>query len=256
MCSFDSTSRLTKCLLLIKTRLKQRNITYKQLADKLGISVTTVKRQLNANDIAFNKLILICDAGGISFTEVWQGVEAQKPAHTTFTKVQDEAFCRLPQLYQYFTELFYNKKSPKQVQIENKLTDASSYLYLRKLEDIGLLSLSTSGKVTFLVSAPLGFMKNTKFVFKEFQKGLLDVSNRLANADQYEDFIIVKPLILPAEIRTKMYKEVVDLVSRYAEFSERYYSDSDHPCNHLVICDYRKNDNSVAFPITNLDGVE
>lgn len=247
-----SSKKLQQCLLLLKRKLKDQDITYQQLANRLDVSLLTVKRQLNSEDIAFSKLLAICDSVGIEFHEIWQQVEAQKPAHTMFTKEQDDAFCRFPSLYQYFIELFLNKKSPQEIQIENRLTAASSYLYLRKLEEIQLLSLSVGGKVSFLVSAPLGFTKSTKFVFKEIQNALFEVSNRLVDDKNYEDFVLVKPLILPDELRVKLYKETVDLVSRYAELSESYFSQSEHPSHHLVVCGYRKDDINLAFKIINI----
>jgi len=246
-----SSKKLQQCLLLLKQKLKDQGITYQQLANRLDVSLLTVKRQLNSEDIAFSKLLAICDSAEIEFHEIWQQVEAQKPAHTMFTKEQDNAFCRFPNLYQYFVELFLNKKSPQQIQIENSLTTASSYLYLRKLEELELLSLSVGGKVSFLVSAPLGFKKSTKFVFKEIQNALFEVSNRLVDDEKHEDFVLVKPLILPDELRTKMYKETVELVSRYAELSERYFLQSGHPLHHLVVCGYRRDDIHLGFKIIN-----
>lgn len=244
--------KLQQFLFLLKRKLKDQNITYQQLANRLGVSLLTVKRQLNSEEIAFSKLLAICDSVGIEFHEIWRQVEAQKPEHTMFTKEQDNAFCRFPNLYQYFVELFVNKKNPQQIQIEHKLTAASSYLYLRKLEEIQLISLSVGGKVSFLVSAPLGFMKSTKFVFKEIQNALFEVSNRLFEDKNHEDFVLVKPLILPDELRAKMYTETMELVSRYAELSERYFTQSEHPSHHFVVCGYRKDDINLGFKITNI----
>jgi transcriptional regulator with XRE-family HTH domain len=248
--------KLKLCLSLLKQELREQKITYQQLADRLGVSLLTVKRQLNSTDIAFSKLIAICDAAGIEFSQIWHQIEAQKPAHTIFTKEQDATFCSYPHVYQYFVELFFNKKSTKQIQIENELTAASSYIYLRKLEEIDLISLSPNNKVTFLVSEPLGFAINTKFVFKEFQNALIEVSNRLIEPDKYEDFVIVKSLTLPDELRSKMYKETVELVSRYAELSESYFMHSSHPQHQLLICGYNKGDVNLGIKIINVQRLD
>ncbi len=149
--------KLARCLSLLKTHLKDNNITYQNLADKLGISLLTIKRQLNAEDIALSKLLALCDASGVLFSELWQQVEQHKAMHTTYSKEQDEAFCRYPHLYQFFVEMFYNKKQPEQIERENSLSPASTHIYLRKLEQVGLISLSAKGAVSFLVSEPLGF---------------------------------------------------------------------------------------------------
>jgi len=74
---------------------------------------------------------------------------------------------------------------------------------------------------------------------KEIQKALVDVSEKLISERDDEPFVIVKPLILTEELRHKMYEEIKELVSRYAELSERYFSELPHPAGQLVICDYK-----------------
>lgn len=238
-----STLKLKNCLDVIKKRLKQKRITYQQIADKLGVSLLTIKRQLNADDIAFVKLLSLCDAAGLSLTEILSDIEDTKAKHSSFTEEQDLAFCENECLFHYFAELFFNKKSPQNIETEYHLTQASTYRYLRKLEDIGLISLSVKGNVTFLVEAPIGFVESAQFVFKEIENALKLVAGRLSKASQYNDFVVVKPLTLPTEIRDQMFREIADIVSSYAELSERFYLMSDYPVSSLVVCGY--NDKNV-----------
>lgn len=235
----ESTLKLNSCLKLIKKHLKRKNITYQQLADKLDVSLLTIKRQLNSDDIAFSKLLSLSEASGVSLTELLQAAEEKTVKHTSFTEYQDLTFCRHPSVYLYFVELFNNHKTPAQIESQYELTPASTHIYLRKLEEIGLISLSAKGYVTFLVEAPLGFAESTNFVYKEFEKALIEVSSRLSEAEKNEDFVVVKPLTLPDELRNKMYKEIVDVISTYAEVSERFYNNSEHPPSTMVACGYR-----------------
>ena len=41
------------------------------------------------------------------------------------------------------------------------------------------------------------------------------------------------------ELREKMYQELWEIVSRYAELSERYFIQSEHPVFNLVVCGYQ-----------------
>ncbi|WP_395344273.1 hypothetical protein PN836_005765 [Ningiella sp. W23] len=235
--------KLKNCLDEIKKRLKEKRITYQQIADNLDVSLLTIKRQLNADDIAFVKLLSLCDAAGLSLTEILSEIEDTKAKHTSFTEEQDLAFCENECLFHYFAELFFNKKPPKNIQSEYHLTQASTHRYLRKLEDIGLISLSAKGNISFLVEAPIGFVESAQFVFKEIENALKVVAGRLSNVSQFNDFVIVKPLTLPTEIRDQMFREIADIVSSYAELSERFYLMSDCPVTSLVVCGY--NDKNV-----------
>jgi transcriptional regulator with XRE-family HTH domain len=233
-----STLKLKNCLGEIKKRLKEKRITYQQIADNLGVSLLTIKRQLNADDIAFVKLVSLCDAAGLSLTEILSDIEDTKVQHTSFTEEQDLAFCENECLFHYFAELFFNKKSPQKIQSEYHLTQVSTHRYLRKLEDIGLISLSVKGNASLLVEAPIGFVESTQFVFKEIENSLKVVAGRLSKASQFNDFVVVKPLTLPTELKEQMCKEIADIVSNYAELSERFYQMSDYPSSSLVVCAY------------------
>lgn len=244
---------LKNCLSEIKIQLKAKRITYQQIADKMGVSLLTVKRQLNADDITFIKLLSLCDAVGLSLTEILSELQDKKVAHTSFTEKQDLAFCENESLYYYFSELFFNKKSPQKIESEYSLTSSSTYRYLRKLEDIGLISLSVRGKISFVVKAPIGFADSTKFIFKEIKNALHEVAGRLINASKFKDFVVVKPLKLPAEIQDQMNKELVDIVSNYAELSERFYADSKNPVTSVVICAYQSQPVKKPLPIKNFE---
>ncbi|MFC3121179.1 hypothetical protein [Agaribacter flavus] len=249
----EASLQVKNCLVEIKKQLKEKRMTYQQIADKLGVSILTVKRQLNADDLGFKKLLCLCDAAGLSLTEILSEIEDKKVRHTSFTEEQDLAFCENESLYHYFTELFFNKKSPEIIQSNYHLTPASSHRYLRKLEDIGLISLSIKGKVSFLVEAPIGFVESTQFVLKEIENALQTVSKRLAEASKFEDYIVVKPLSLPNALLKQMHNEIEDIVSHYAELSERFYVGLEYPHTSLVICGYNNQTVKSSPTIKNFD---
>ena len=235
----ETIRKLKNCQQLIKNHLKQNNISYQQLSAVLNVSLLTVKRQLNGDDIAFSKLLDLCDASGCSLSELLLEADKQVVTHTFFTAEQDLAFCRHPSLFLYFSALFYELKSPEEIATEYALTRASSHIYLRKLETIGLISLSAKGSVSFLVQAPLGFSEDSQFAYKDFENALIEVSGRLAQSSKNEDYVLAKPMKLPDELRHKMLNEVYKVVSSYSELSERFYNESNQPLSALVVCGYK-----------------
>jgi len=232
-------NKIRSCLTLIKEQVKASKVGYQELAQRLGVSVLTIKRQLNADEIAMSKLLALCDAAEIDFAHVWQQVEQRKVEHTVFTQEQDKAFYFNPHLFHYFLELFSAKQTPEQIQQNWNICSASTHVYLRKLETLGLLQLSATGKPNFLISEPIGFGNGSLNIIKHIQQGLIDVSDKLITPREDEPFVIVKPMQLSEELRNKMYDEIKGLVSRYAEISERYYLTSDVPAYQLVCCDYK-----------------
>jgi transcriptional regulator with XRE-family HTH domain len=56
----------------IKTRLKTQGISYRELGKLIGVSEPTVKRDLAGGNFSLQRLDRICDALGISVTELIQ----------------------------------------------------------------------------------------------------------------------------------------------------------------------------------------
>jgi hypothetical protein len=248
-------NKVRYCLQLLKEQIKNSAINYQQLADKLAVSVLTIKRQLNGEEISMGKLLALCDASQVNFSELWQKVENRVVEDTVFSKEQDFAFYHFPHLFHFFIELA-NNKTPESIRQQWQLTPASNHLYLRKLEQLKLISLSEQGKPTILLADPIGFGPESLCVIQSIQESLKQVSDNLITPNDNEPFIIAKPMMLDENLREKMYQELKELVSRYAELSERYYLDANLPSHNLVICDYKMHQEPQLAEIININGFE
>jgi transcriptional regulator with XRE-family HTH domain len=253
-------NKVRACLALVKQQVKQRKLNYHYISERLNVSVLTIKRQLNGEDIAMSKLLALCNACEVKFVDIWLEVENRKVQHTEFSKDQDRAFYQNPHLLRYFIELCLNKQSAEALQKEWGLSSASTHVYLRKLEQLALITLSEQNKATLLLAEPIGFGAGSLTVIKPIQAALIDVSEKLASERDDEPFVIVKPMLLPDELRHKMYDELKEVVSRYAELSERYFCDSSHQPQQLVICDYHLQESDAEmgaeFNIINVFSIE
>ena len=248
-------NRVKSCIGRIKSEIKAQGINYQTIADRLNTSLLTVKRQLNGKDMSFTKLLSLCDAAGLNFTEIWSSIEQHKVQHTTFTKIQDQAFYDNPHLLGFFYELYLNKKTPQQIQQEFKLTKASVHLYLRKLESLELIQVSQQNNIRISVEAPLGFGPDSKVVTKEIAQSLKDLRQQYLSKEKLDNFLVAKPMKLSDDLRNKMHEELAEVISRYAELSERYFIESENPSYNLVTCDYKmKEMEEFAIKIINVKG--
>ena len=243
------------CVGFVKEYVKNSAIGYQQLAERLGVSVLTIKRQLDGDEISMSKLLALCDAAQVDFSEIWEKVENRKAEHNEFTKVQDYAFYHYPHLFRYFIELL-SGHTPKLIEETWNISPASTHIYLRKLEELGLISLSDKATPTILIAKPMGFAGESLNVIKGIQAALIDVSDKLIAPREDEPFVIAKPMLLSEDLRHKMYKEIAELVSRYAELSERYYFNSNLPPFNLVICDYKVQEEEPFPDIIDVPGFE
>lgn len=251
-------NKVRKCLLLLKEQVKQKGLSYQQIADRLDVSLLTIKRQLNGDEISMTKLLALCDAAQINFTDLWKAVEEVKAEHYEFNHEQDRAFFKYPHLFRYFLELQLANQTPEQIQELWDISPSSTHLYLRQLEKIGLLRISEKGNPTILISPPIGFAGDSLNLRKGIQSTLRETSEKImvGTEEKKQMFFIAKPLILTEELREKMYDELGEVVSRYAELSERYFIESGKPAYQLVVCDYEMQEAEPLPEIINVTGFD
>jgi transcriptional regulator with XRE-family HTH domain len=213
-----------RCLQIIKRKLKEKNMTYVDIADIFAVSENTVKRMLNAKDIGFDRLLMLAELCDMQLDTLLAEAKERPSTYNYFSPQQDEAFYRIPNLWRYFSELFYYAKSPELIKQENHITDLSTYRYLRALEKIGLLELLPNNNVKFLVTTPIGFSSDSlvlKTNIARFIKSTCDTV--ISGKKSPQHFMWVKPIRMPLTLFKKMNEELVSIINKYTEVAEIAY---------------------------------
>ncbi len=212
---------IERCLSEIKQALKTRNISYQDLAKSLDVSLNTVKRMLNQTDIPLQRLLTLCDICGLELSELFARAEQHKTAHHYFTDRQDQAFAKAPHLLRYFYELFYQNKSPAEIEQEFQLSSVSTYRYLRALENIELIELLPNNRVKFKVKPPLGFAANSRVLKNNIAQYIQQTCKQVLSDKEDSRFtMMVKPMRLPEGAFLQMVSELRSIIDKYSEASE------------------------------------
>ncbi len=220
-----------RCLDEIKIALKSKGLKYADLAELLQVSTVTVKRILNQKDIGLERLITLAELADLNVGDLIERAKDSPEPHHLFTDVQDKAFFNNPHLFYYFSELFYFHKTPEKIQQENELNDLSTYRYLRKLDDVGLIKLLPENKFHFLIKAPLGFAANSLVLKRNIALHIQSTCNAVVS-DEKDDsyFMRVKPIRAPQAFFLQMAAELKKVVDRYTEVAEvAYIAQTDLP---------------------------
>lgn len=75
----------------IRERLRQRGMTYRDLADKLGVSLPTIKRDLVRGNFSLSRLDHICEALDVGMEELIRGGDAAGSPLTELGEAQERA---------------------------------------------------------------------------------------------------------------------------------------------------------------------
>lgn len=131
----------------VKSLMKRRGRTYAELAERLGVSLPTVKRILGPEDLSVGRLLEICEWLDVTLSdlETLAGLEAKRRAGD-FTAAQEEFLAKNPNYLTYFAVL-HSGDSPEKIARDHGLTAKSTELYLLRLEKLELLHRDSKGRV-------------------------------------------------------------------------------------------------------------
>lgn len=146
----------------LKTVLKQKGITYSELANRLDMSEAGIKKIMVNGDCNISKLNEICQAIELSPTELWSLAAVQKPNLVSFTPEQEESLLRDQTLYFYFRALLNFDFDEPKTREKLKISEKKSFSNLRKLDQLKLLELHQNNQIRSQFKGHLGVMNPPK----------------------------------------------------------------------------------------------
>lgn len=129
----------------VKAALKARNITYAELARRIGLSEASVKRVLSRGTLSLQRLERICEAAGIAVAEVVQrgrGTAGEHPQMLTLS--QEKALAADPRLFACY-HLIANGRDQRGVETNMGVSARTVQGWLARLKALGLVA-QPSGK--------------------------------------------------------------------------------------------------------------
>lgn len=146
------------------------------MAEALGVSESSVKRLLGSKKIGLDRIEKICEATGISFSEVCKLAEWQdEDPFLTLTFEQEKTLSESPRLLHYFTLLTDGYK-PQQIEKEFQISPAESKKFLFTLDKCNLIELHPKDKVKLIKNGLFRFRREGpvgKMVFQQLKEGYL-----------------------------------------------------------------------------------
>jgi DNA-binding Xre family transcriptional regulator len=83
---------------VLRQQLRAAGITYKALAELIGMSESSVKRMFGQKDMSLSRLAQICKASGIPMEDVLRGSAEVRPHSDTLTPQQEKSLMANPRL--------------------------------------------------------------------------------------------------------------------------------------------------------------
>ena len=120
-----------------KNVLKERGLTYKDLAAKLDITEGAVKKSLSSDDMSFSRMLEFCDAAEVSYYELVRRADGKQEQRIYLTEEQETLFVADLCTWKFFMDLL--EMPLDQVRDRHSLTSEKIEHYLSKLAKVGLV---------------------------------------------------------------------------------------------------------------------
>lgn len=169
-------SQIDQFLTALKRALKNKQWNYKQVADVLKVSESSVKRLLSNKKISLDRIEKVCEATGISFADVCKLAEWQdEDPYLVLSFEQEKILADNPRLLHYFTLLTEGCK-PQKIEKEFQISSADSKKFLFVLDKCNLIELHPKDKVKLIKNGLFRFRRDGpvgKVIFQQLRESYL-----------------------------------------------------------------------------------
>jgi transcriptional regulator with XRE-family HTH domain len=141
-------------LRVVKKALKARRISYRELAKKMKMSESGVKKMLGGEDISLRRLRRLADILGMPLVELIRLSEEGGIEEVRLSPAQEEQLVREPALFRFYWKHVIEKMSLEEISRQFALSKKEIQDYGKKLEKLGL-SLKESRLFRWVNEGPL-----------------------------------------------------------------------------------------------------
>jgi DNA-binding Xre family transcriptional regulator len=151
-------SAATSIVQTIRATLRQRRMTYRELAAAIGVSEPTVKRDLSRGDFSLSRLDRICDVLELSIADLAQ-TTAGTTLLTQLSEQQERALVRDPRLL-VVTYLVVNEWKWSEITSTFQLDDNSLISVLLRLDELGIVDYRPPHRMRKLTARNFAWRKD------------------------------------------------------------------------------------------------
>lgn len=123
----------------LKSVLKSNGLKYSDIALKLNMTESGVKKMLNAKDISFRRMVQLCDLIGVKPSQVLNFSENNEKPVLHLTSNQENALITNRQLFIVFWRISVEKLSASEIAVREKMKYTEVIKLLNKLNQIDLV---------------------------------------------------------------------------------------------------------------------
>jgi transcriptional regulator with XRE-family HTH domain len=150
-------SDIPRILAALKSALRAKNLTYKDVAARLGVHEATVKRNLNGRGLSLAFLERVCGLADLRISELLEKSEDREDDRERHISIRQESGLASNLLSTFFLLLLQRKWTPEEIREEFRLSEAQLVNHLIRLDRLGVIKLLPNNRVRVLIGRHPGW---------------------------------------------------------------------------------------------------
>ncbi|MBC2715273.1 MAG: helix-turn-helix transcriptional regulator [Desulfobacteraceae bacterium] len=211
-------SRTSEILDTLKKYLKAKDITYRQLADEMGLSETSIKRLFSKKTFSLKRLEEICRILDLDLFDLTvMARQKHREGENSLSIVQEQALAEDPKLMSVFYFLI-NGWSVETIVSEYEISADECDRLLLRLDQLALIELHPKNRVRLLVSKNVFWQKDGplwRLYYHRILKDFMDHGFELP-----KDRLLFSPGVLSEASMKIILKQIDRLFKQYNELAE------------------------------------
>lgn len=152
-------SQSQRMVAALKASLRERRVSYEQVAAHLQLSLSSVKRLFASGAFTLQRLEAVCDLAGIDMLELARNAEAQRARLRSLTATQEQELVGDPLLL-LVAICVLNRWSFEQIVDNYRISRSEAIVCLAHLDRIGLVELLPGNRIKLRIDRDFAWLHN------------------------------------------------------------------------------------------------
>jgi AcrR family transcriptional regulator len=135
----------------LKRALREHGLTYAAVAQKLGLSIPTVKRLFSTGDFSLERVDAVCELVGLGLREILERAHDQSAPANQLSVSQEQEIVADPRLL-LIAWLLVNRTPFEEIVRTYRFTEREALRYFIRLDRLKVIDLQPGNRVRLLVS--------------------------------------------------------------------------------------------------------
>lgn len=208
-------SEKTRLFSALKGILKDRKLTYKDLAEKTSSSESSIKRIFSIEECSISRLTDLLAVAEITLTDLMEYASQREVDVATFDMETEEFFSENLEYFFFYRKLFHHR-TLAETRKRGKYTAAQSAKFLRKLDDLGIIKWLPDDRVQFLHPEYFKFRDDGPLkatVYKAWAPMLHNAA--VSKMGDGQHMMRIFSARCTTDLRDEFFREFEDLVDRF-----------------------------------------